>query len=210
MEQIIHTLQTLIPLLPGKDAQYLMAPPIRKLYANAEEYKVTAKQAAVCVALHLNEANEWCVYLMQRTAFGVHANQISFPGGRVELTDASYYNAAIREFNEEIGTLNNPAYIGMLTPLYIPPSNFYVEPYLIVLKDKLIINASEKEVVQVLSLKLTDLFNNNNVGKYTSVLPNGTQTEVPCIALHNTIIWGATAMIISELKQWCTTHSILT
>lgn len=209
MNTVIQQLKLHINKLPGADAQYLMAPPIRKLYADTEQYKASAKQSAVCVALHLNDDNEWCVYLMQRTNYGVHGNQISFPGGKVEPSDESYLHTALREFNEEMGALNRHETIGMLTPLYIPPSNFYVEPYLIVMQEPLVLNPNNDEVVKVYSFTLKQLFAQENVSTYTLQKPNAELQETPCFIIDTTVIWGATAMIISELKQWCIAENIL-
>lgn len=205
----IKKLQQAITNLPGQDAQYIMAPPVRKLYADTASYKATAKQSAVCVALHLNANNEWCVYLMQRTNQGVHGNQISFPGGKVDVEDVTYLHTALREFNEEVGSISTHTAIGMLTPLYIPPSNFYVEPYLIVLQAPIVPNISSDEVDKLYSIILTDLFNDANVSTTQSKLPNGVVLETPCFKIDEIIIWGATAMILSELKQWYITNNLM-
>ncbi len=209
IEPTIKKLLQAIGNLPGQEAQYLMAPPVRKLYADTASYKATAKQSAVCVALHLNINNEWCVYLMQRTNQGVHGHQISFPGGKVDAEDVTYLHTALREFNEEVGSITEHVVIGMLTPLYIPPSNFYVEPYLVVVQAPIVLNISSDEVEKLYSVPLHSLFNNANVSTTQSTLPNGEVLQTPCFKITELVIWGATAMILSELKQWYITNNLM-
>ncbi|MBC7411534.1 MAG: coenzyme A pyrophosphatase, partial [Bacteroidia bacterium] len=92
---------------------------------------------------------------------------------------------------------------------YIPPSNFYVEPYLIVVQKKIVLNPNNDEVIKVHSFTLKKLFANENVSTYAVQAPNGEMHHAPCFIIDTTIIWGATAMIISELKQWCIAQKML-
>lgn len=119
--------QSLLKGLPGDSAHIKLAPQHRK---PASEYlnEITEYKIGCVISLIVkNNQHEWCLVLMERMSHekDVHANQISFPGGKQEEGDASYFETALRELEEELGV--SPEVVNLISPLselYIPPSNF--------------------------------------------------------------------------------------
>ena len=130
-----------------------------------------------------------------------HSGQISFPGGKMESFEDSPVQTALREAREEIGVDAELEILGSLTPLYIPVSNFHVYP---------IIAWSEKdpgfiiqpdEVDELIELDLDLLFNPDlKTTKDIAVLSSLVLENVPVYEMHGMVIWGATAMMLSELE----------
>jgi 8-oxo-dGTP pyrophosphatase MutT (NUDIX family) len=187
--------------LPGVDAQFKMAPPIRGKKPIIPD---DVRQSAVCILLYEKD-KEWCTLLIQRTQDGgTHSGQISFPGGRFDAEDINLTYTALRECEEEIGIpMNAIKVLGHLTPLYIPPSNFMVTPVLCTLETLPTLILSTQEVAQVFSFSLQELFD-NKLKKNVEVRQSD-QKELkmitPSYQTQRKTIWGATAMILAELEE---------
>ena len=128
---------------------------------------------------------------------GVHSNQISFPGGKMEDSDKDLKYTAIRETVEELGV--DKSFIQVLTPLseiYIPPSNFNVQPYLSIYNGKPFFNPDSKEVSQIIKPSLDSLLKLKIVESVISV--ENKEMSVPSYIIDGHVVWGATAMIINE------------
>ena len=119
--------------LPGQVSQFKMAPPFRKeLLERSKEAINFAKKAGVLALIYPDKNRQASLVLILRKTYeGVHSGQVGFPGGKLEEHDTSLEMAALREANEEIGVpISEIKILKQLTELYIPPSNFYVQPYL--------------------------------------------------------------------------------
>lgn len=142
------------------------------------------------------------ILILRKTYKGVHSGQIGFPGGRQELYDANIRETALRETYEEVGVRpSNITILRELTKIYIPPSNFWVYPFLGVAKNSPLFRRQENEVEKILSVKLEDLLDENNrtIEKITTDHIN--KMKVPAFFLNDHIVWGATAMILNEVKS---------
>lgn len=199
--QIEWLRQRLQQPLPGFRAQELMmgrvipAPP--KVPANA-------RPSAVLCLLY-PENNSLHMLLMKRMEDRTaHSGQISFPGGRHEPFDADMLATALREANEEVGI--NPAQVdvlGALTSLYIPVSNFNVFPFVGFTYRKPQLLLSMDEVSYTIETPVSHLLNDHNkiVTDVSSPAVPGLIRQVRAYRLQDEgIIWGATAMMISELE----------
>jgi 8-oxo-dGTP pyrophosphatase MutT (NUDIX family) len=130
----------------------------------------------------------------------VHANQISFPGGKQEEGDASYYDTALRELQEELGVASDLVnLISPLSELYIPPSNFLVKPFLCYTYQQLTYELNNAEVRSLLEVPLSFFMDESNVfyGGFKS--GRGHSINAPYFEYNNHKIWGATAMMIAEV-----------
>lgn len=201
MPELIQKIRQRVTLpLPGAQAQLKMAPRSRIDQLNAP---ANAIKSAVMILLFEKE-NQWFTLLMHRTEDGrTHGGQISFPGGKQELYDNDLTATATRECQEEIGI--NPrsiSILGALTSLYIPPSNFHVTPVIGYLAADPEIRISPREVQSVMPVSLSFLFDDRIKENRLITTSSGLQLESPVYVLSDgKIVWGATAMIISELEH---------
>ncbi len=185
--------------LPGIDAQKIMAP-LNRIDENYEVAPKQAKKSAVMLLI-FEDCNELYLTLIERSKQGgVHAGQIALPGGKTEDIDSNHIETAIRETYEEVGvTIKHSQIIGELTPLYIPVSNFTVKPVVALANSRpnFSINRSEVEKLHILPLK--KLIKSPIVIKKLKI--NNKLEDIPFFIQGETEIWGATAMIISELRE---------
>jgi 8-oxo-dGTP pyrophosphatase MutT (NUDIX family) len=188
--------------LGGLNAQFKLAPKMRLNY-DAEKIKANnPKKAAVLVLFYPNKKQETCFLLTQRATYkGTHSAQISFPGGKVDQIDTNLLETALRETFEEVGVVKSSIkVIRELTDVYIAPSNFLATPFLGFVDKKPHFNLNY-EVDKTIDVLVRDLLNDNSittVNMNTSYMEN---VEVPCFKLEEHIVWGATAMMLSEIKE---------
>lgn len=203
-ENFIETLaQRLREALPGPAKQYEMASLRRISELNLTESPdySTAKQAAVLNLLHYADG-AWRTILIRRAEHPEdrHSGQVSFPGGKFELSDESLAATALREVEEEIGVpAGRIRLLGQMTHLYIPVSNFLVHPFVGVLDGLPDFRFQEGEVVGVLRPALQDFIHPER-RKVTDlqIAPNLTLKEVPYFDVDGYVVWGATAMMLNE------------
>ncbi|MCC7051055.1 MAG: CoA pyrophosphatase [Bacteroidia bacterium] len=187
--------------LPGESAQMLMAPLNRKpLPINYNAPAQPKHSAVMALCLKINETP--CFLLTERTErLKHHSKQISFPGGKKDKNDPDLLFTAYRELHEEVGIENDKIEVlGKLSPLFIPVSNFYVQPFLAIAKNEIIFAINSNEVSETIFLPVKKLLENSIVQKQKVKLANGLLQEVPAFVYNNKQIWGATAMILSEIK----------
>jgi 8-oxo-dGTP pyrophosphatase MutT (NUDIX family) len=187
--------------LPGASAQSRLAPVNRTLIDPAQLKPGEYKPSAVMVLLYKNAVDELFFPLIQRMEYeGVHSGQISLPGGKQEETDTDLEQTAIRECYEEIGVEGEIQLLGKLSPLYIPVSGFLVQPYVSFLNtDSPWFKPQVREVSAVYSIKLKDLLDDNNLNQ-GSIRVKEYSVIAPYFLLEDKQVWGATAMILNEMK----------
>jgi 8-oxo-dGTP pyrophosphatase MutT (NUDIX family) len=192
----------LLKPLPGVEAHQLMYP---RKGARVDEAQDASDARLSSVAILLFESENSLQFLViQRAEYdGTHSGQIAFPGGKWEQTDTSLLATALRECEEEIGvTEAELTYVGKLTDVFTVVSSFIIEPHIFHWKNPHNqFTVSEREVAAVYSLSVADLLDENAIEYHNIPLKNGiTLKEVPHFALGEVKIWGATALILSELK----------
>lgn len=187
--------------LPGVQAQLIMAPAIRHadilgMGAGREPVK-----SSVLLLFYPDTSGQVTTVLIQRPEYnGAHSGQISFPGGRHEPGDPDLAHTALRETNEEIGVdLGMVSIQGKLTDLFIPPSNFIVSPFVGIAEYRPVFTPDPVEVAGILEFSLKELLNPSCREMRELTLRDGYRLETPCFNLNGHIVWGATAMIISEM-----------
>lgn len=196
----IKTIQNSI--LGGLDAQFRLAPKMRLKYSDEKIAASNPKKAAVLALFYPNKHNETCFLLTQRASYkGTHSAQISFPGGKIEQNDANLQATALRETFEEVGIEEkNITIIREITDVYIPPSNFLATPFIGYSTTKPILKINH-EVDHTFDVKLSDLLNDVNISSINITTSYANKIDVPCFKLNNYIVWGATAMILNEIKE---------
>jgi 8-oxo-dGTP pyrophosphatase MutT (NUDIX family) len=186
--------------LPGWDSQKKMAVmPISPVTRLAFIPPANAKLAAVAIIL-FQEDNKLKFFLTRRTSnVDHHKGQISLPGGAKDEGE-SFEDASLRESEEEIGINVDLDLLGELTPLYAPVSGFLIHSYVWYVKERpnTIINEDEVESIHDVDL---DELQDKNVLSTKPVNVKGLSIKVPSFKFDSCTSWGATAMILSELKD---------
>lgn len=189
--------------LLGEFAHAKMSPPYRiKLAEQMEQKRKTAKHAAVLALFYPKQNNDtYLVLILRKTYKGVHSAQVGFPGGKVEIDDKDLMHTALRETQEEIGVeASKVSVVKELSPLYIPPSNFIVHPFIGYVDFYPDFIEEEAEVESIIEVSLDD-FLDEAIVKQTKVPTSyKVDIEVPAFHLNGYVVWGATAMMLSELK----------
>lgn len=188
--------------LPGLKAHREMAPLDRILDINLIPDIDQYRKSAVSIILYQHQ-DELRFILIQRPIYeGTHGGQISFPGGKQEEIDSDLENTARRETFEEIGVqLNENQLIGSLSAVVIPVSKFCVEPYLYFIEEQPVFTPDEREVAYIIETPLLHLLNDENKKSKSIELSNGVKMKnVPYFELASKTVWGATALILNELK----------
>lgn len=190
--------------LPGLQSQMKMMPATR-----LEEMKSppnnNPRKSAVLVLFYPKNNRAHLVMIVRATDNTVHSGQISFPGGKVEKTDRSLVHTALREANEEIGVIpGSIKIIGKLDKLYIPPSNFDVYP-IVGVTYRVPDFKSNDEVQKILEIDFGTLIDRDTCTYKKIRYKAGNEFIVPCYYVQGEVIWGATAMIVSELLDVCNT-----
>lgn len=190
--------------LPGVDSHFKLAPLMRvKLGKKLNLDNLNPKNSAVAALLYPDEHNQLImVFMLRKTYKGIHSNQIGFPGGKVEESDGTLLTTALRETFEEVGVPASAIQIiKTLTQVYIPPSNFLVQPFLGILQEKPNFVLEEKEVERLIEIPLYQILDDTylNTKKITNSYTN--DVEVPAFQFDEDVIWGATAMMLSEIKD---------
>jgi len=188
--------------LAGANAHGIFSPPSRPIFTYDQVLEKNPKFAAVNIVLYLKD-NEWHFPLIVRSENerDRHSGQISLPGGKREELDKDFVQTAIRETSEEIGIEKHYVrIIRELSPIYIPPSNFYVYPFISYTKKNPEFILQQSEAVEVIEFPITSFLNLPDSPEIMA-LPGAGGHEVPVINFNGYIIWGATAMILSEFSQ---------
>lgn len=190
--------------LPGESAHRIMAP-ARRLATKEylENLEVQPRMSAVLVLFFPGEKEIHTVLIKRPDYDGVHSGQIAFPGGKYEEGDVIIENTALREAQEE--TAIDPALVtvfGQLSQVYIPPSNFLVTPVLAYAEQKPLLIPDQHEVASILTPALSSLFDDAILGQENfKGSSGGWSILAPYFGVEGHMVWGATAMMLSELKE---------
>lgn len=190
--------QRLTQPLPGYTAQQKMMNINRPDGSHAP---ATARQSGVLILLYPKDADIWLVVIERSADGGVHSGQIALPGGKKEDSDADIIATALREAAEEVAlNAHKVEVLGVLSSLYIPVSNFVVNPVIAICNEVPQLIPSEYEVARIWHLPLSSIFSRKEM---VHVQASGLRLTIHTIAYmmdDEKFIWGATAMILSELE----------
>jgi|DewCreStandDraft_4_1066084.scaffolds.fasta_scaffold39782_3 8-oxo-dGTP pyrophosphatase MutT (NUDIX family) len=186
--------------LPGVIAHNKMLPHNR-ITPDKLETQINSIKSSVLVLLYPDISNNIKLVLIKRQDYkGVHGGQIAFPGGKKELSDLNDEYTAIRETFEEIGVrISFDNIIGRLSDIYIPPSNNLLTPIVAYIEHKPDFKINNFEVKEIIELNINDLINDNFLSEdvFETIYGN---VKAPCFIFNSYKVWGATAMILNELK----------
>jgi len=189
--------------LPAETSQFKMSPPYRAdlIQLQAKRIKSARKSAVIALFYPNLEGETYFILILRKTYKGVHSAQVGFPGGKLEANETEE-QAALRETEEEIGVKQDTiTVLKALTQMYIPPSNFYVKPFLGIVKSTPKFIKQEAEVEALLEVNIDNFLNNKALTTKMVTTPNGLKVSVPAYNLNKHLVWGATAMMLSEVKD---------
>lgn len=190
-------------ILPAEAAHHKMMPPERReIMKNLDLKAKNPKRAAVMMLLYPKDRQTHLVLIVRNSYPGVHSSQIAFPGGKVEQSDTSLSHTALRETHEEIGIA--PEKINVIkaySEVYIPPSNFMVYPFLGYSQEELCFQPDPEEVAGIIELPLMHLLDDASLVNQKMDTSYSLAIAVPSFKIQEHYVWGATAMMLSELKE---------
>jgi 8-oxo-dGTP pyrophosphatase MutT (NUDIX family) len=192
------------------ERQEITVPQIRRAIARHQPVLRPEFGAAAAVLVPLLPRPEGLHVLFTERSkeLRAHAGQISFPGGRVELTDAGAPAAALREAQEEVGLDNEDVEIlGMLddcptfvTGFVITPVVGLVNPLAFTSAGRYPWNPSPAEIGALHELPLADFLDPRNL-RIEMREREGRMFELYWYTVQGQVVWGATARILSQLIQ---------
>lgn len=188
--------------LPGQDAQLLLAPDFRKESLSVSYNTDNAKKAGVMILFYPDQNDETHLVLILRKSYkGVHSNQVALPGGKVEKQDRDLIETALRETEEEIGVKADTVdVIRPMTELYIPPSNYIVKPTLAKVDYIPEFKPQLSEVEKIIPVKLEHFMHPSVMRPGSINTSYAGKREVMSYQINGYTVWGATAMMLSELQ----------
>ncbi|RYD97794.1 MAG: CoA pyrophosphatase [Sphingobacteriales bacterium] len=201
--------QKLVEPLPGSTAHERMLPAFRAV--NSLNVSDDARESGVLLLLYPDQQRTHLVLIQRSNDGGSHSGQIALPGGKREMSDRDIVHTALREANEEISLdPENVEIAGQLSPLFVSVSNFLIRPVIAFAAAKPQLHKSDYEVARILYADLEDLFASRKTERI--IIPSKGDNmfwEAPVYKLDAaTVVWGATAMILSELELLYETISI--
>lgn len=184
--------------LPGSDAQMRLAPlhsdTVERLAVQGRD----CREAAVLALLTPVAGEAYLLMTVRRADLAQHAGQVSFPGGRREPGE-DLLDTALRETHEEVGLAPHEIdVLGALTPLYVPPSNFCVYPFVGTTRDEPVLRPKDDEVERIVHVPLT-AFQDAASLRRDEWIVRGERVLVPYFDVEGLTVWGATAMMLAEL-----------
>ncbi len=184
--------------LPGREAQVKMAPYPVDESRFEENLNKPSKPGGVMLLLYPHNGDIYLPLMKRPTYAGAHSGQVSFPGGKFEQEDVDLRNTALRETEEEIGVRSESIeVIGSLSELFIIASNFKVYPSVGFIKERPVFIPDAVEVESVLEVSLSQLRDTSRRGVEKMTFGNYT-IHSPYFDVEGHVVWGATAMMLSE------------
>lgn len=190
--------------LPGTDSHHKMSPLMRIQWLKSNQIAKKNPKRAGVMALFYPDVNQntKLLLILRKTYQGVHSNQIGFPGGKVEEQDKDLLETALRETHEEVGvTPESVEVLKELSEVYIPPSNFLVQPFMGIHSNPGRFVIQESEVEALVEVYLRDFLDNSNHIEENLSTSYAKNINVPAYKLNGYTVWGATAMMMSEIKE---------
>lgn len=176
---------------------------VRQSAAEARLQSPHPRESAVLILIHPHQGDA-AITLIKRPIYeGVHSGQMAFPGGKKDVGDDSLLHTALREVHEEVGIqLPTEKEYYMLNEIFIPPSQLLVQPFATVLNHEPVFIPNENEVAQLVHIPLAHFGAKMKTERMDIFMPHIQQTKsVPAIRYNDYLIWGATAMMLFELRD---------
>jgi 8-oxo-dGTP pyrophosphatase MutT (NUDIX family) len=176
---------------------------VRQSAAEARLQSPHPRESAVLILIHPHQGDAGITLIKRPIYEGVHSGQMAFPGGKKDDSDESLLHTALREVHEEVGIqLPTEKKYYVLNEIFIPPSQLLVQPFATVLEEEPIFIPNENEVAQLVPIALAHFGARMKTEQMEIFMPHIQETKtVPAIRFEEYLIWGATAMMLFELRD---------
>ncbi len=161
------------------------------------------RPAAILVPLLLVNL-EWHILMTKRAAnLAHHAGQVSFPGGKMELCDASPVETALREAFEEVNLHPGSVQVAGLLDEVRSPARFLVRPVVGIVNGINVVESLVSEPAEVelmFTLPLTHLRNPDNF-RLVPRETDGRRNDYWVVQHDQHYIWGLSARVLNDLHR---------
>ncbi len=188
--------------LPGHEHFVEVSGYQRPAMADVVAQNPPPRASAVMALIHMLDDEPQLLFMRRPEYDGIHSGQIAFPGGRQEPEDTSLEQTARREFTEETGAdTSGIEIIGAISPVYIPPSRSLVTPFLAYTEKLGPLRPDPHEVAELFHAPLAHVLRDDIMERRTLfIAAMGREAEVPYFDVMGHVVWGATAMMVAELR----------
>lgn len=188
--------------LPGKDAHLRMSPIPIDMKRFEPILPPNYRKGAVLILFYPENQKAYFPLIKRPDYPGIHSGQIAFPGGKMEPEDTDLVQTALREASEEVGIYpENVRIIGRLSNLFVPASNFLVSPILGFSESRPDFVPEVREVSRIIPTALRELYQPDLRKRKILEFSGNFRLDTPYFEVDQEMVWGATAMILSELIQ---------
>ncbi len=156
------------------------------------------RPAAVLIPLYVRERALWTLFTKRTEAVEHHKGQISFPGGRQHPEDATLWDTAVRETEEEIGVPRAEVLPLGALPKMVTVTDFEVSPFVGAIPYPVEFQVAEREVERIIEVPIAYLLDPAVVEER---MLKWMGRDLPTLVYHyrGHAIWGATARILADL-----------
>ena len=189
-----------IDTIPGYQSHEEFVRPYRNLLKTSRKTYISS---AVMILLYNLEGKAVipCIKRSKRPG-DKHSGQIGLPGGRKDVSDKDLWYTALRECQEEVGLNHSPQYITKLSPVQIPVSGYEIHPYIALSQEMIPWKIDSTEVESLHFVEVKDLLKAPIQQHPVEVEYLSHRINVPAFLIDDMVIWGATAMILAEFRDW--------
>ena len=193
-EEIFTLLQK---VKPGSNAQKVFYP--EREFGNYTNEEL--RKAAVGIHIYNKEQSTYFILIERSKYDGLHSQQIAFPGGKFDEDDRELEYTARRESQEEIGIpVNSGELLTELSAVIVSVSKFIVSPFVFFHEKEPEIHINQREVAAILKVKLSEFLEKDHSNRNIKIFENMQIKNMPCYDIQEKIVWGATALMLNELK----------
>jgi 8-oxo-dGTP pyrophosphatase MutT (NUDIX family) len=157
--------------------------------------------AAVLIPVYRSQDGELHIVMILRNPGGVHGGQIAFPGGKHDPEDETMLDTALREVREELGLIVERTDVWAEWPMeHTRTTGYRVFPFLarIAVPDRWRI--AEREIAEIVDVKLTDLTRRDAHDKMIGRFPNWQKAEqVSFYRIGEHRLWGLSYRILQPV-----------
>lgn len=186
---------------PDRLRAHFLERPVDEIDPTSELMVPDAVAAAVLVPLIVRDPGLSVLFTRRSDRLSHHPGQICFPGGRIELSDASPTMAALRETEEEIGLGRDRIELLGTLPEYFSRTGFRVTPVVGLVHPPFDLRLDDMEVAESFEVPFSHLMNPmNHLQRHTEF--KGEPRRVYAMPYESRDIWGTTAAILVSLHRY--------